>query len=198
METKNEYKKRIEAGQDIFDLCIQEYGGLNALFLLLADNPQLDLVRKLVPGEEIKLRVETPKEVPLNKNQMDYFRKEDIKVNMQENELLQDDVVLVITTGDSIQAAPTGFTIAGSNTTSNPPPNPVTLDGVLTSSGKTLLSSTGAIIRPQTAPTIGTSNGFTLLTDQRMPIKINLPILTYLITASGNYISTAQGDLLIL
>lgn len=197
METKNEYKKRIEDGQDIFDLCIQEYGGLNALFLLLADNPHIDLIQKLTPGVQVNLRVEVPANVPLNKNQMDHFRTKEIRVNMQEKELLLDDVVILTSTGDSIQAAPTGLTIAASNS-NTPAPAPVSLNGILTSQGKTLMSSQGAIIRPQTPPTIAISTGFSLLTNEGNTIEIKQPKLTYLTTASGNYIKTAQGDLIII
>lgn len=197
METKNEYKKRVETRQDIFDICIQEYGGLNALFLLLADNPELDLVRQLIPGEQLNLRVEVPANVPINKNQMDYFRTNNIRVNMQEKELLKDAVDIVTATGNTISTAPTGLTIAVSNTVSTTPV-PVTLTGVLTSSGQTLVTSTGAIILPQTSPSIGTQSGFSILTAGGNEIKINPPVLTYFITASGNYIETAQGDLLTL
>lgn len=198
METKNEYKKRIEDGQDIFDLCIQEYGGLNALFLLLADNPQLDLIRKLIPGEVVKFRVEVPEEVPLNKNQMDAYRTEQTRVNMKEKELLLDDVLITTTTGVTLQASPTGHTMAGSNTTNSNPPDPVILTGVLTSSGAVLVASNGGIIRPQTPPTIGTSTGFSLVTASGDLIGMNLPEKTFLTTASGDTIKTAQGDLLII
>lgn len=197
METKNEYKKKVEIGQDIFDLCIQEYGGLNALFLLLADNPHLDLVRKLIPGEEVKLRVEIPQDILLNKNQMDYFREKDIKVNMQEKELLLDDVNITTAIGDTIITTPTGLTLSGSNTSSNTPSS-TTLSSFLTNKGDAIVSSNGSILRPNTIPTIGTSNGFALLTALGNPIRINTAILTYLTTASGDNIQTAQGDLLIL
>lgn len=197
METKNEYKKKVEIGQDIFDLCIQEYGGLNALFLLLADNPQLDLVRKLIPGEEVKLRVEVPQDIPLNKNQMDYFREKDIKVNMQEKELLLDDVNITTAIGDTIITTPTGLTLSGSNTSSNTTSS-TTLSSFLTNKGDAIVSSDGSILRPITIPTIGTSNGFALLTASGNPIRINTAILTYLTTASGDNIQTAQGDLLTL
>lgn len=196
METKNQYKKRVEDGQDIFDLCLQEYGGLNALFLLLADNPQLNLVRQLTPGEQINLRVEVPANVPLNKNQMDYFRANNIRVNMQEKELLEDDVVLVTATGSPISTT-TGLTIlsVGSVLVN---PDPTILVGVLTSSGQVLTTSNGAIISHQTTPSIGNQDGFSILTAGGNEIKTNPPVLTYFITALGDYIETAQGDLLIL
>lgn len=195
METKNEYKKRVEEGQDIFDLCLQEYGGLNALFLLLADNPNLDLKKKLVAGNQINLRIEVPTNVPINKNQMDYFRRGGVRVNMQEKELLQDDVVIVTAIGNAISTA-SGSTIAVSNPTSSSP-NPISLVGILTSSGKTILASNGNIIAAQTRPTIANSNGFNILTANGNAIKINPPIVNYIITSSGNYIKTAQGNLII-
>lgn len=192
---KNEYKKLVEEGQDIFDLCLQEYGGLNALFLLLADNPALDLIQKLTPGEQINLRVEVPANVPINKGIMDYFRKNDIRVNMQEKELLADDVLLVTAAGNSLSTA-SGVMIATSNT-SAATSQPVMLTGLLTSSGHALVASNGAIITAQTAPTIAGSNGFSILTAQGSEIQINPPQSTYITTASGSYIKTAQGNLLI-
>lgn len=204
MKTKNEYNKRVVSGQDIYDLCIQEYGDLNALWLLLADNPQLDLKRKLTPGEEVKFRVEVPKDVSLNNNQMDDYRTKDIRVNMKEKELLKDSddsnsngVAIIADTGYTIATSPSGLPLGASNV-DPPPPVPAILTGILTSQGAVLVASQGGIIRPETAPTLGTSAGFSLITSQGDLIGLTLPEKTFLTTASGVSIETAQGDLLIL
>lgn len=102
MQSRNQYKKPIEQGQDIYDLCIQEYGNIEAVFLLLADNPHINLEDKLEPGVSIKFRVELPEYIDINKSQMDFFRNNRIRVNTQETIIYSDGFTLVTQNGQTI------------------------------------------------------------------------------------------------
>lgn len=46
----------VERGQDIFDLAIQEYGSVEALFVLLGDNPSIDLTTELAAGATLQIQ----------------------------------------------------------------------------------------------------------------------------------------------
>jgi len=144
---RDTYIKTVEEGQDIYDLCIQEYGSINAVFLLLRDNPQVDFIRKLIAGEKLVFRLNVPDEVPLDKNVLAYFRTQQIRVNSNEQELLQEDDTLVTTTGNTITTAQ-GNSIGISNYQVYLPA-PITLSGITTSQGNVLVTSSNQLILPQ-------------------------------------------------
>lgn len=89
MQSKNQYQKRVEFGQDIYDLCLQEYGSVEAIFLVLEDNPDVDLQTVLQAGQVLNFRVDMPVEVPRNE-QMQHFRNEQTRVNCGDGESLDD------------------------------------------------------------------------------------------------------------
>ena len=74
------YEKTVEYGQDIFDLSIQEYGTVNAVFMLLFDNPAIGLGTFLTPGTFLKFRHEPPTDI-VDSELMVFFRKNEIRVN---------------------------------------------------------------------------------------------------------------------
>lgn len=74
------YQTVVEAGQDIYDLAIQEYGSVEAIFLLFEDNPELDLVTELEIGQEIKVRKEPDSTLVESTTQMNFFRTRQIRI----------------------------------------------------------------------------------------------------------------------
>jgi len=74
------YKRKIEEGQTIFDIAIQEYGDVMMIWILLDDNLATitDLNTDLVPGAELNIRKEP---VVNDKELMNYFRNQQIFVN---------------------------------------------------------------------------------------------------------------------
>lgn len=194
MEAKNEYKKPVEVGQDIYDLCTQEYGSLNALFLLLADNPSLDLKRKLIPGELVKFRIEVPSEIKLNKNLADYYRTNTIRVNNKEVELLEDDCPLISSTGSTIVTANDKDVVVSS--CNKQPIQEIPLSGIL-ANGSVLVTQSSQLIIPKEIPSIGNNLGFSILTALGQEIQTEPPVLIYIFTSDEQFIETAQGDLLI-
>lgn len=77
------YEKRVEQGQDVIDLALQEYGDVTGLFLLLGDNASFDAERDLVAGEAAVFRDNPPTYANLNKINLDFMRLNDIKINTQ-------------------------------------------------------------------------------------------------------------------
>lgn len=73
------YKRGIEAGQDIFDLCIQEYGTIEEMFRFLGDNTGLSLTSNLQAGSTAIIQSEADDALELELLQ--HFRKNRIIVN---------------------------------------------------------------------------------------------------------------------
>lgn len=69
-------KVKVEPGQTIYDILLQEYGSLDALELLLKDNPRLNNleVPSLPPGMEIEISGK-----PLNASVVNHYRENGIK-----------------------------------------------------------------------------------------------------------------------
>lgn len=198
MESKNEYKKAVEYGQDIYDLCIQEYGSLNTLFLLLNDNPQLDLKRNLVAGELVKFRVILPADVPVNKNLMDDYRNNQTRVNNHDEvETLEDGCPILtsdgfyILTANNVVLLLVGCDIEAVD-------EPEILSGILTSDGEVMVISTGDILLPEREPVLASATGFSLLTALGEEIQIEPEDLVYITTADEFYIQASNNDFIIL
>lgn len=188
----NQYYKLIERGQDLFDLCLQEYGDVRALFLLLEDNPALDLTRELIAGEQVLFRIEVPDELPIDKNVMDYFRTNTIRVNMKEGQLLLDGNYNT-TVGGAIDGALPDLTPAGAG---GQFPNPLT--GVQTASGVSIRTRTGGLLLTRHAPVLLASTSQTLLTSLGSTLQIRPPLHNYLQTSNGAYIQTASSQHILL
>ncbi len=197
MEAKNEYKKKVEFGQDVYDLCIQEYGSLNALFLLLADNPSVDLKRNLVAGEELKFRIVLPADVPVNKNLMDDYRNNQTRVNNHDEvETLEDGCPILTAAGEIILTANSvQILLANCEAVAV---EPEIMSGILTADGSVMVSSVGEIILPVSeANLLGSASGFAILTAAGEPIEIIPEVLEYILTAAGDFMQTAAGDFII-
>lgn len=79
------YSKKTESGQDIFDMTIQEYGGINSLFLMLDDNG-LEPTSELGVGQALSFREQLPQDIELDAERLDYFRRNEIRVNTHFNQ----------------------------------------------------------------------------------------------------------------
>lgn len=76
------YIVKIEEGQTIWDIAIQEYGDVLMAWAILEDNATLtDLNDDLAPGTELKIR-QAP--TVQDKELMNYFRTNKIYVNNQD------------------------------------------------------------------------------------------------------------------
>ena len=80
------YIKTVEYGQDIFDLSIQEYGTVEAVFMVLFDNSNINLSAFLLPGTQVSFR-EDPPEVAIDAEVMAYMRKNEIRINNNDEPL---------------------------------------------------------------------------------------------------------------
>ena len=70
----------VEQGQDIFDLAIQEYGSVESLFVLLADNRAIDLTTELASGATLQIQ-ETPDTTDIpDLVAMKWFRNNQVRV----------------------------------------------------------------------------------------------------------------------
>ena len=74
----------VELGQGCYDLSLQEYGSMEAVFMLLEDNPALDLLDNIEPGTVVKIRHNPPNDVIPDLQVMNWFRENEIRVNNQE------------------------------------------------------------------------------------------------------------------
>lgn len=197
MEAKNEYKKKVEFGQDVYDMCIQEYGSLNALFLFLADNPSVDLKRNLVAGEELKFRIVLPADVPVNKNLMDEYRANQTRVNNHDEVETLEDGCPILTAAGEILLTANSIQILLANCEVEPV-QPEIMSGFTTSDGNVIVTAVGEIILPEHEPiSLGASTGFAILTSIGEEIEIHPPVLTYIFTAQSEYLQTAIGDFII-
>lgn len=50
---------KVQIDQTIYDLAIQAYGSVEGVFLLMKDNPNLNLMDAPVPGEKVYVRDES-------------------------------------------------------------------------------------------------------------------------------------------
>lgn len=89
MPNKTTYTIPVEAGQDIYDIAIQEYGNPQAVFILMEDNPvqipnldaDLSEGMTLTIREAAYLKLEANQEEMIDKDIMLYFRKKELTVN---------------------------------------------------------------------------------------------------------------------
>jgi hypothetical protein len=74
------YTIKIQAGQSIYDVAMQEYADVSGVWMLMQDNPIQcpDLNTALVPGASLIIRQEP---VVADKELMNYFRTHKIEVN---------------------------------------------------------------------------------------------------------------------
>jgi hypothetical protein len=79
MAKLNEYRKLIESGQDVFDLALQEYGNIEAIFIFLIQN-DLDVEATLTQGQSL-LFEKTPSVKVKDAQVMDYFRRNALRIN---------------------------------------------------------------------------------------------------------------------
>lgn len=188
----NYYTKPVEQGQDIYDLCLQEYGDIQAIWLLLEDNPSLDLIRALVAGEPVVFRVELPDQVPVDKNVMDYFRVQNIRVNMQEMALLEDGAYNT-TVGGAIDSVLPDLTPAGAGGSS-----PTIMTGIQTSSGVVIRTRAGDLLLSRQPPVLQTASDQVLLTASGTSLLSRPPVFNYLQTTTGAYIKSANDRYILL
>jgi len=78
---QQKYYKAVEKGQSVFDMTIQEYGSINALMLMLCDNPGINESSILCPGQKLCFRRTVPEEIISDQAVMNYFRDNRIRVN---------------------------------------------------------------------------------------------------------------------
>lgn len=71
-------------GQGVYDLAIQEYGSIEAVFMVLEDNPTLDLTENVEPGTEVRFRLVPPSDVVTDAETMNFMRRNEIRVNNME------------------------------------------------------------------------------------------------------------------
>lgn len=73
----------ISDGQNLYDVSIQRYGSVAALFTLMEDNPELipNINAKFKPGDVLKIRTEFTELDDVDQENQRLFRTKDIKVN---------------------------------------------------------------------------------------------------------------------
>jgi hypothetical protein len=69
----------VTEGQNIYDLAVQCYGGLEGVFMLMEDNP--DLLRGLNDSIPVGSQIKIDQEKAVNKDVLKYFKKSGIRVN---------------------------------------------------------------------------------------------------------------------
>lgn len=74
------YSKTVEYGQDLFDLAIQEYGTVEAVFIILHDNVGLEVEDFIEPGLVLKFQDEPPTNI-VDVEVMDFMRRNELRVN---------------------------------------------------------------------------------------------------------------------
>lgn len=191
MTSKNTYKKRVESGQDIYDLSLQEYGAVKAVFLVLEDNPSLDLEQPLIAGQELVFRVEPPEEVKVYDALMYHYRNKKLRVRTSDEEepLIDDEFHQGILSNDGqVITTSKGEAILVSQT-------PAILTGVLSSTGDAITTSTGDLIIPSnnSEQLLTSSMGFAILDDKGESLIINFS-QTILLTNDLAKLSTSNGD----
>lgn len=198
METKNTYQKPVEIGQDIYDLCIQEYGSIEAVFLLLEDNPEIDLQTTLQSGQVLNFRVELPIELPRKTTEIQYFRNTKTRVRCGGGESLDDnDNVqggILTTTNNVLLTAPDAQPIVVSAEQPEPAlPEDTLVDSngnhfLQAGTAQLMLASVEAQLLTASNTPIKTGNGLsvfaTIKPDKILTAASGLPI----ILSNGNYL----------
>lgn len=77
------YDITVEQGQDIFDIAIQEYGGVDALFVVLEDNASIDLTTELQAGDVLSIRREPASTLISDPQSLAWFRARQVRVRNQ-------------------------------------------------------------------------------------------------------------------
>lgn len=77
------YEVITEEGQTIWAIALQEYGGLDGVYLLQADNPDIirDLNAALDAGTSLKIRTSITKNEVENYDIAQHFRENGVRVN---------------------------------------------------------------------------------------------------------------------
>lgn len=83
------YFKKSQAGQSLIDICMQEYGAVVALPLLLEDNQEVSLASPLREDTLLKFQVNPIPTVPINRANLDNYRRENVQVNTHESAVWQ-------------------------------------------------------------------------------------------------------------
>lgn len=187
MTSRNQYTKRVEQGQDLFDLCLQEYGSVLAIWVMLQDNPDLDLIRPLVAGTSLVFRVELPAEFGIDPTLTDRFRNRKTRVNFQEQELLSDVNYNTTIGGTTTSTQLPDLTPAGAGGGTN------IVSGLFTGQGTQLRTSWDTVILPNGPDLLTTSNGQPLGTAQGSPFAVNPPAVIYAHTSDNRYLLTSDG-----
>jgi hypothetical protein len=198
MEAKNQYKKKVEFGQDIYDLCLQEYGSLNSLFLLLADNPTLDLKRQLVAGEELKFRIVLPVDVSVNKNLMDDYRNNQTRVNNHDEvQTLEDGCPILAEDGSPILAENLVQILIDNCSITEPTPE--IISGITDSEGNVIIAENGVMILPDLEPFLvgNEQNGFSILAENGNAIEFDKYPIFYVTAENEVFIQSEEGIFII-
>lgn len=141
---KQTYTKAVELGQDIFDLLLQEYGDIKAVFLMLADNPSLDLERRLTPGELVTIRTTVPQYIRIDQQSLQAYRTRELRVNCQEATILEDDCPLLTASGNSTVIAQGGILALTNCQVATQDPS--ILAGILTPQSTVLIANNNLLI----------------------------------------------------
>lgn len=198
METKNTYQKPVEIGQDIYDLCIQEYGSIEAVFLLLEDNPEIDLQTPLLAGQVLNFRVELPIELPRKTTEIQYFRNTKTRVRCGDSESLDDNDNIqggiLTTTNNVLLTAPDAQPIILSAEQPEPAlPEDTLVDSngsqfLQAGTAQLMLASVEAQLLTATNTPIKTNSGLSIFAnikpDKILTASSGLPI----ILSNGNYL----------
>lgn len=187
----NFYTKKVEYGQDIYDLCIQEYGSIETVFLLLGDNPSIDLETQLASGQELVFRIEMPVAVPRNEN-IDYFRTSKTRVNNKDLEILFDNDNIpfsILTTGGNTITTNSNQAILYTE----PQTAVVGNSTIVASDGSPILQNNASPIATVFDTSLIASNGgaITDSTGNNLLAVVNIPLLK---TATGNTIYNSFGN----
>lgn len=75
------YTERAEEGQSMVDFCIQEYGDVRALAMLLFDNPALNFATAIQTGQALVFRRQIPIGIETDTEVRDLFQNRRIQVN---------------------------------------------------------------------------------------------------------------------
>jgi hypothetical protein len=196
LEAKNLYQKRVELGQDIYDLCLQEYGNLEAVFLLLEDNPDIDLQIELQAGQTLNFRVVLPVEIPRKNAEMQFYRDNKVRVNCTDGEAMDDndavDGGILISSGNYI-LADNGAVILESV----PADIPEIPTGILaTADGLAILQSNGNLIIVNTPPEITTNAGLSILSSAGLSIWQAIRPDHFVLAANGAMMLNSKGNYL--
>lgn len=189
-----EYSKSVENGQDIFDIALQEYGDVNAVFLLFEDNQSLDLVRLLGVGEKLKFRINIPEVVIANRKKMAFYRNNKLRVNNGEYSLLKTGCSLKLSLGGSIKLSSGQYLFISCHKVAQVL-EPVV--GLLLGKNSLLYLSNGQLLIPTPEPVLFLSNlkPFQFSNGQNLKIEYKLPVL---ILSNGQYLEVSKYQALIL